>query len=512
MVRMLLLGLCVALAGCASTSEPPPAVAVAAPEPQALAVFGRVIPLRQATLSFQVDGQVVAWLVEPGEQVATGQALARLDDRALALEVAQAESRLLQAQTTLETLQAGATEEQRASAAANLDAAEARAAATAGRVSQADIAAAESHLAAAQARVDQLNAGPLPDLLQAAVSRHEQADTALAAAQSQLRSTSTDASAAKTQAEAALAAAANRVRQAQDDYSAAYWNNERAQTGRDPHSGASLDALGRERYAAALRATERELQDRERELGDAQRAYEQARQSEIEQLERARAQVATAQAELDAAAAALSQLLAGPRADELKAALADVAAARADLTNLRGAGYQGDVAEAQASVAAAQAELAALERGALPDTLARAQFELESARNDLALARLHVEQSILSAPFAGVVGQHLAEIGEQVVVGQGVLTIGDTSSWQIETNQLSELEVGHLAVGQTFELNVDAMPEERFQVRLVRIEPEPTIERGETTYRIIFDLLEWSDHALYWGMSTRVMIPVDVTP
>src|SRR3546814_20960891 len=82
-----------ALAGCSGRSEPAPSpplvrVAIVRPGPDSDAQFTGVIRSRiESDLSFRVPGKLVARLVEPGQPVKRGQALARLAASAYVLSV-----------------------------------------------------------------------------------------------------------------------------------------------------------------------------------------------------------------------------------------------------------------------------------------------------------------------------------------------------------------------------------------------------------------------------------------
>ncbi|GAB4195022.1 MAG: hypothetical protein OHK0022_11450 [Roseiflexaceae bacterium] len=505
--RLLLIGLALVLCGCgAETTEgdaTPTAGSAAIAE-----VNAQVVPQRVANLSFQIDGQVTAWQVKPGDTVASGQQLAELDRRLLDIGVAQAEATLAKARAELAKVQEGAQTPEIAAAEARVRQAEGQLRSTEAAVGSSDIAAGQARVAAARARLLQLQSGPERDVLQAAFARRDQARSALAGAQATARQTATDTSAAKTAADAAVEDAANTLRAAQDAYSAAYWQNQRAQEGTDPVSGAALNEFGKQQYQDALNEAQRRVSDSERALDLARVAYEQRVKEEISANERAAKTVESAQAELSAADAALQELLKGTKQADLASARAELAAAEADLARMQGQGRAGAVEAAQGSLAAAQAELARVRQGATDADVALAQAGIAAAQAALDEAKLRRDQAVLQAPFAGTIGQYLVEAGEQVRAGERVVTLGDTGRWQIKTEDLSELEVGRLRPGQEFRVRIDALAGATFSARLVRVNPQPNVQRGEITYVVLFDLLD-APPEVQWGMSARVLIPIN---
>lgn len=505
--RLLLVGWVLLLVACGGGEASPTSTLPPAALPSFAEVNAQIIPVREADLSFQVDGQLAEWLVEPGETVVAGQALARIDTRLLDVKVSQAEAALAQAQAELAKLQEGAQPADIAAAQARVNEAEGQLDATVGAVSASDLSASRAGVAAARARLSQLLSGPEQDVVQTALTRREQAQAALAQARLAAEQTAANASAAKTRAAAAIEEAANQVRAAQDRYSTAYWQNQRAQEGFDPVSNAPLNDFGKQQYQDAFNAAQRQLSDSERALELARLAYEQALQEERSANQLASEQIASAEADLAAAEAAWQKLLAGAKQSEVATARAELAAAEAELARLIGDQRKGEITVAESNVAAAEAELARVTQGATAADIAKAQAGIAVAQALLDEARLRRELATLTAPFAGTIGQYLVEVGEQVHSGAQVLSLGDTSRWQIETDDLSELEVGRLQVGQEFKVTVDALPGETFTARLVRVNPQPNVQRGEITYVVLLDLLE-APANVRWGMSARIFIPL----
>lgn len=111
---------------------------------QALAIEGHLEPLRQATVSAQLGGNVLALLVKAGDRVRAGQPLARIDERDAAAGVQRSEAGLAQAEAEARNARVGAerTRELRAQ----------------GFVSQAALDTAETQFKAAQAGVQQAQA------------------------------------------------------------------------------------------------------------------------------------------------------------------------------------------------------------------------------------------------------------------------------------------------------------------------------------------------------------------
>jgi HlyD family secretion protein len=153
-----LLVLSVIISGCAGGAEETPTPEVEIAFTPVVSITGEMMPAAWATLSTQAGGTVVEVLVEPGDEMAAGDLLVRLDPTDAKLAVQQAEAALETAQAQLALLRAGPRSEEIAAAEAQLEAARAVLAEAAAQrdylkagAADAEIAAAQAQLAAAQA-------------------------------------------------------------------------------------------------------------------------------------------------------------------------------------------------------------------------------------------------------------------------------------------------------------------------------------------------------------------------
>ena len=117
---------------------------------------GNVEAQAQADLRFAADGIVTAILVKPGDKIAAGQPLARVDDADLKLKVDQAQADVQQAQADMQKLTDKATPQELAAAQARVAQAQGQYQQAAGSVTNADIAAARARLQAAKAKLASL--------------------------------------------------------------------------------------------------------------------------------------------------------------------------------------------------------------------------------------------------------------------------------------------------------------------------------------------------------------------
>ena len=150
---------------------------------------------------------------------------------------------------------------------------------------------------------------------------------------------------------------------------------------------------------------------------------------------------------------------------------------------------QARVAARRADVSAAHAQLdwaaknrttqkALLEKGFIAQTAydnVQSNFDVAVARLRAAEAELVVAQkalgdSVLVAPFDGIVFLRHAQAGERVALDAKVVSVVDLSRLQLEA-AVPANEIGRLRVGQPVAFRVDAFGEQSFAGRIDRISP-----------------------------------------
>ncbi len=142
----------------AGAQTPPQATAAnAVVQPGTITVIveapGNLSPRSEVSLAYVTSGRVLEVLVEEGQAVKAGQALARLETDELALQVKQAEAALATAQSQLAQLQAPPRTADVAIKEANLTAVQAQVSATIANRTQVASGADSAQIAAAQAQV-----------------------------------------------------------------------------------------------------------------------------------------------------------------------------------------------------------------------------------------------------------------------------------------------------------------------------------------------------------------------
>jgi multidrug resistance efflux pump len=180
------------------------------------------------------------------------------------------------------------------------------------------------------------------------------------------------------------------------------------------------------------------------------------------------------------------------------------------LNNLQGDANELDLAIAQADIAVAEAQLALaeqdfadLENGPDPDDMAAAEARINAAETNLQAARVALENIELLAPFDGTVVDLEVKEGELVNPGQPVVVLADFSQWVVETDDLTEIEVPDISVGQAVTVTPDALPDLELPGSVESISYLFEEKRGDVTYTARI-MLEEDDPRLRWGMTVVV--------
>lgn len=218
----------------------------------------------------------------------------------------------------------------------------------------------------------------------------------------------------------------------------------------------------------------------------------------------ARLEATDAQAQLDLAQARLE----AARNDASRAD-AQLKLARQTLARTR------DMA-AQKLVAAAALDQAQGEHDALVAQGQSARSNIRVAEQSLALARIGVDNTIVRAPFAGVVTVKAAQPGEMIspisagggFTRTGIGTVVDMDSLEINVD-VNEATIGRVKPGQKVEAVLNAYPDWRIPAEVIAI--VPTADRSKATIKVRIALLE-RDERVVPDMGVRVSFLEDAPP
>ncbi len=418
----------------------------------AVTAEGRLVPARNAELSFSVGGTVEEILVQEGDQVEAGDPLVRLD-------AAIQESTLNQAQAEL-----AAAEARQQSAEAQLAAA------------QAGVTSAELGIQASEANLALVKAGALPEEIASAERNIDAAIAGVTQAAANREATLEVADSDIRTAEANVASARAEVKALQDAYDTII------DTCFSLPNGDEICPL----YGTIEENTRRQLEIAKLQLDSAQAALDALNQGATPgQRQAATGGVTVALSNQDLAEAQLDLLLVGPDQEEVRQAEVRVEQA------------QVAIEQAQAAVGQAQAAVTQAEAG------------VTAAHGNVAEAQKALDRMTLTAVFPSTVADVDVELGELVSPSQPLITLAQLGEWRVETRDLSEQVVGRVEIGAPVAVDFDAIPGEVIEGTVSDIALVSRLESGDVVYLVTVDLEDRPDLPLRWGMTAFVEIEAD---
>jgi HlyD family secretion protein len=336
---------------------------------------------------------------------------------------------------------------------------------------RAAVAQAEAALATAQAQLDALEAGPRGQEIAAAQGSLDAAWARLARLQEGARA---------------------------EEIAAARANLEAAQ--------ASLERLYDGPDEATRIAAESDLDNAEAALRQAQAAYDPvASRGDVMMLPQSLA-LQQATNNYESAKARYDALFDEPDDDLVANARAGVKQAQANLDRLLEPVTENEIAEAEAMVRQAEAQVDLLQAGVRDEEIAAAAAAVAGAEAALQQARASLADTELRAPFAGSLAALHVKPGEQVVAGTPIAELADLTAWQVETDDLTELDIVKVREGDRVIVTFDAVEDLELPGTVERIKSIGQEKLGDITYTVVVRLDEQDPH-LRWNMTAVVTVP-----
>ena len=138
------------------------------------------------------------------------------------------------------------------------------------------------------------------------------------------------------------------------------------------------------------------------------------------------------------------------------------------------------------------------------DSADQIRYDLDSARASLALAKLELSYTNITAPIGGVIAQRMVKAGNLVALDSPVFRIVNVAHLEGVLN-VPEREMGRLKAGLPLRMSVDAVPGQVLEGKVDRV--SPVVDAGSGTFRVVcaFD----NAPALRPGMFGRIEVVYD---
>jgi HlyD family secretion protein len=166
---------------------------------------------------------------------------------------------------------------------------------------------------------------------------------------------------------------------------------------------------------------------------------------------------------------------------------------------------QADLEAAEAKLHAARAQL-----GAAEAQVEKAQAQVHQAQAALDQARIDLDRTIIRSPVNGTVISRSVDVGQTVAASLQAPTLftiaQDLTKMQVDTN-VSEADIGQVAVGQQATFTVDAYPGQVMHGTVREIRSAPIIVQNVVNYNAVI-AVDNSEGKLRPGMTATVSILV----
>lgn len=222
------------------------------------------------------------------------------------------------------------------------------------------------------------------------------------------------------------------------------------------------------------------------------------------------AQLAKAQAGLARARASVGQISGGKQAN-ITRAKSDYASAESNLVRSKQLFTQGVITQqeldtassgfrkAEASLKESQASLG----GSSSDPAAVADVNYAAAT--VQEVKIAIGKTEIRAPFDGTVALLDVKQGEFIQPGTPVVQMAGAGGWEIETSDLTELNIAQIKVGDPAVLTFDGLPDLKMSGKITHISSFGELKNGDITYTTRI-APERQDPNLRWNMTAIATI------
>ncbi len=173
-----------------------------------------------------------------------------------------------------------------------------------------------------------------------------------------------------------------------------------------------------------------------------------------------------------------------------------------------------DIALGTQQLTEAQQALKALRNGPRIEDIQQARAQVSAAQGAVQTIQTQLNDTVLKAPFAGVITQANAQEGSLVVPSRPVLSAGQQSdnpssvAILVDSNQVianvAESSIGQLRVGSRAILEADAYSRQKFEGRVTQLAFQSVVIQNVTSFEVKVKILNDTQKLLQPGMNVSV--------
>jgi HlyD family secretion protein len=229
----------------------------------------------------------------------------------------------------------------------------------------------------------------------------------------------------------------------------------------------------------------------------------------LQTVNQSRADRDSAQGQVNEAIQALGLQKAGSRPEDIQQAQAVVRQKQQALALLKAGSRPEDIQQAQAVVRQRQQALALLKAGTRSEDIDQARAQVASARGSLQTIQTQINDTVLRAPFDGVITQKYADPGAFVTPTTSGSAVSSATSSSIvslaSTNQvvanIAEVNIAKIRLGQKVTITADAYPGKTFEGKVSQIAAQAIVEQNVTSFQVKVGIVSDAEKLLRSGMN-----------
>jgi HlyD family secretion protein len=168
--------------------------------------------------------------------------------------------------------------------------------------------------------------------------------------------------------------------------------------------------------------------------------------------------------------------------------------------------------QTQARVNNTQQQLTQQENGPREQEIDQAAAQVAAAQARLKAAENQLDDTVIRAPFSGIITQKYATVGAFVTPTTSASSTTSATSTSIVAlangleilAKVPEVDIGQIKLGQEVQIKADPFPDQVFKGKVRLIAPEAVVEQSVTSFQVRVEILTGKDK-LRSGMNTDLI-------
>lgn len=170
-----------------------------------------------------------------------------------------------------------------------------------------------------------------------------------------------------------------------------------------------------------------------------------------------------------------------------------------------------EIDQLEAAVAESRFNLEQLQNGKRPQEISQLKAAVDAAKAEVMSVQVQLQDTIIRAPFSGIVTQKYATEGAFVTPSTSASSTASATSTSIVAlakgleilAKVPEADIGQIKPGQQVEFEADAFPGKVFKGRVQRVAPEAVVDQNVTSFEVRVALLT-GQQELRSGMNVKL--------